>query len=239
MPFQKNVILDQLVRIDPGLSQRRLRPISFHRGDVLGHAGDHIDEVYFPSSGMISLVVELDSGDRVEAGVAGYQGVIGASVAFGDAIHLQTGVVQLPGAGLAMAADELRQLAEGSSHTRALLHAQQQFILAQAQQSAACNAKHHIPARLATWMLRARDATGTTRFALTQEFVAEMLGVQRPSVSIVASQLQGAGLISYSRGHVQILDETGLEQSACECYRTIQRHQHNLLPAAPAVTERA
>jgi CRP-like cAMP-binding protein len=228
---QLNRIIEQLGKWDPRLSQRRLRSVSFPRGHILGQTGQRIEEVFFPETGMISVVVELDSGDRVEAAVIGHQSAFGVGVAFDSPLHVNTGVVQIPCTVTVMSAEDLRDIADTSDEARQLLFAHQQFLLAQAQQTAACNAKHHIPERLCTWLLRARDATDRTAFDLTQEFVAEMLGVQRPSVSIVASQLQEAGLISYTRGHLSIVNEQGLMDAACECYRTLQDQQRRLFPA--------
>lgn len=227
----KNRLLTYVGDCDRSVYQRRLHPQSFKTGDLLIEAGQTISEVFFPDSGLISVVVPLANGDVVEAAIVGYQGVLGGSAAFGQSLSINTGICQAPGSALVMRADDLREIAAAHPAVGTALFHHQHYLLAQAQQSAACNAKHHIPQRFATWVLRARDAVGKDEVDLTQEFVAQMLGVQRPSVSIVASSLQDAGLISYRRGHVKILDEKGLMQSACECYRTLRRHQERMFQA--------
>ena len=227
MAYSQNSVLDTISRLDRRV-QSRLRPFTFKRGDLLAEIGQSIDEVFFPESGLISVVVPLNSGDVVETAIIGHRGLLGGGAAFGEPSFVHTGVGQLPGSGQAMRAEHLREITDAHASVRALIFAHQQFLLAQAQQSAACNAKHHIPGRLATWLLRARDAIGKDEVDLTQEFVAEMLGVQRPSVSIVAAQLQDAGLISYSRGRVKIIDEQGLADAACECHVTLRRHYQRL-----------
>jgi CRP-like cAMP-binding protein len=107
----------------------------------------------------------------------------------------------------------------------------EQFVMAQAQQSAACNATHAVEARISRWLLRCRDLAGSDDIALTQEFLAEMMGVRRTSVSLVANTLQQAGLIKYRRGHIRILDVEGLQEAACECYETVRTHADRLLKA--------
>ena len=115
---------------------------------------------------------------------------------------------------------------------RTTLIRHEQLILVQAQQSAACNISHNVEARLARWLLRCRDLMGSDDLALTQEFVGQMLGVQRSSVSITAGTLQQGGLIRYSRGHIQIVDVEGLRKAACECYETVRAQSERLLGSA-------
>jgi len=230
----RNSVLEFISQHDTKLAQRKLRAVTYQRGDVIGEIWQPLKDVVFPESALISLVVPLNTGDVVEAAIVGHRSLVGGGAAFGERAHIHTGICQLPGTATVMAAEDLRDIANHHPALRDCLFHHQQFLLGQAQQSAACNAKHHIPARLATWLLRARDALGKDYVDLTQEFVAEMLGVQRPSISIVASQLQENGLISYRRGHVKILDDKGLEEAACECYRTLQRLQHQLAQSCHA-----
>jgi CRP-like cAMP-binding protein len=176
---------------------------------------------------MISLVVDLADGDRIEAGMVGRRGTVGGSVMFGGRTHLTTAFAQLPGSGWVLKASDLHELAERASDVRDLFFRNEQYLLAQAQQTAACNAKHRIPQRLATWILRAQFDSGDAELNLTQEYLAQMLGVQRASVSMFAGALQEKGLIFYRRGRVRILDREGLEHEACECHATLRnRHTH-------------
>lgn len=233
-----NNFLEYLRQIDPDVT-KRLRPMSFKRSDMLAESGQTITDVCFPVSGMISLVVELRGGGRIEAGTVGYQDVLGGGAAFGQTTHLTGALGQIPGEAMVMSARDLAALAQHSPEARRVLHAHEQLLRVQAQQTAACNARHHIPARLATWLLRARDTVGGLAFDITQEFAAEMLGVQRASVSIIASELQDARLIYYRRGHMKVIDEAGLEEKACECYRAIERARAQLFPDSLAATPSA
>ena len=215
--MQQNRILTALLQRHPE-APARLTRVDFVHGDLFGRPGEPIRHAVFPVSGMISVVVDLASGDVVEAAMVGCGGVIGASAAFGATEHINSSFCQLPGAAYLLPVADLADIAQRDESVRAMLFAHEQFLMAQAQQTAACNAKHHIMQRLATWLLRAKDVTGTSEMFLTQEFLAQMLGVQRASVSGFAGQLQGMDLIRYRRGRLSITDETGLTSQACECH---------------------
>jgi len=235
MPYLTNDALDALARLDANPRKRGLRRVLLKRGELLGRPGQPIKDVYFPTTSMISLVVELSTGDRIESAIVGQRNMVGGGAALGQQFHTCTAVVQIPGSAEVMSAPEVAEIAAVSAPARVFLHAHEQYFRAQAQQTAACNAKHHIPGRLCTWLLRARDALGSTTFDITQELVAEMLGVQRASVSMVASSLQNADLISYRRGHIHIADEARLKEAACECYRALERQHQLLFGEAPRV----
>ena len=230
MSTHPNVILRNLSKSDLALFEGALSSHAFTHGQVLGEAGTPIDRVFFPSSGMISVVVPLQTGEVIEAGVVGRTDVFGAAVVFGAKLHVNTGVVQMPGSALVIKAADLVAAARKSETLRNELFLHDQFILAQAQQSAACNARHDIPQRLATWLLRVRDRAQQEDLPLTQEFLAQMLGVQRASVSIAAGEQQEAGLIRYRRGHIQIMDSAKLEQVACECYASLRAQYDRTFP---------
>ena len=215
--MQQNRILTALVQRHPE-ARARLTRVDYVHGDLFGRPGEPIHHAVFPVSGMISVVVDLASGDVVEAAMVGCEGMIGASAAFGAAEHINSSFCQLPGTAYLLPVAELADIAKRDETIRATLFAHEQFMMVQAQQTAACNAKHHIMQRLATWLLRAKDATGTTEMFLTQEFLAQMLGVQRASVSGFAGQLQDMDLIRYRRGRLSITDVEGLTHQACECH---------------------
>lgn len=221
-----NRLLDALSRSQPEALRSRLTTIDFVHGDLVAEASAGIRRAVFPRSGLISMVVDLKDGDRIEAAMIGYDGAVGGAAAFGASIHLCTAFAQLPGSAWVLKADDLIDLAAADRAFRNALFAHEQFLLAQAQQTAACNAKHTIPQRLSTWLLRARDVAGADELLLTQEHLAHMLGVQRASVSMFASQLQEKGLIHYRRGRLHVVDERGLAAEACECHTSLrQRHQ--------------
>jgi CRP-like cAMP-binding protein len=198
---------------------------------VLFETGDTIKTVYFPLSGVVSVVVDLAAGEMIEAAMIGRDSLVGGSAAFDNQISLNRAVVQVAGTASALNVNRFRELAQQSESFRAKLARHEQFLLAQAQQSAACNAAHTLEARLSRWLLRCRDLLDSDDIPFTQEFLAEMLGVRRTSVTLVAQALQKSGLIRYSRGHIRLLDLEGLRESACECYAVIKAHADRLLGA--------
>ena len=205
-----------------------LKIVELKFGDVLAEAGSEIRQVYFPYAGVISLVVELKVGSMIETAMVGHDGVVNAAPALDGKVSLNKGIVQLSGSAGVMEVDRLRRLADELKPFRSLLIRHEQVLFAQSQQSAACNASHTVEARMCRWLLHMRDFAGSDDLMLTQEFLAQMLGVTRPSVSIVASPLQQAGLIKYSRGRIQVLDVDGLKKEACECYDTVKAHYQRL-----------
>ena len=205
-----------------------LRTVELSQERLLIEAGDAIEHVYLPHSGVVSHIVELETGDRVEVGMIGRDGVLGGLAALGEAVALTSAVVLLPGAASVIDVDQLRAAAERSKTLRTTLARHGQALVAQARQTAACNAVHAVEARLARWLLRVRDLVGSDQFTLTQELMAQMIGARRNSVSFVAHMLQQANYISYSRGHVKILDLEGLAKTACECYATLRSHNERL-----------
>jgi CRP-like cAMP-binding protein len=162
-----------------------------------------------------------------------HTGVLGAAVAFGAKMHISTSFVQMPGEALVMRASEFIEIMRNRPAVRPVFYLNEQYLLAQSQQSVACNARHQIPARLATWLLRARDGVGHGSLQLTQEFLAQMLGVQRASVSTVASKLQEAGMIAYRRGRIEIIDEKKLSETACECHDSVRMQYKRLFGDDP------
>jgi len=161
--------------------------------------------------------------------MVGSDGVVGASAALDGRISLCRGIVQLAGDIVVCSLAGLKSAALQSPSLLSLLIRHEQTVYSQAQQSAACFATHHIHARLCRWLLRARDLSDTDTLNFTQEYLAEMLGVKRTSVTLVAHTLQAAGLIKYSRGKIQILDMEALQEGACECYETVKRQYGRLL----------
>ena len=202
------------------------------REAVLAEAGDPVTQVYFPHSGIISLVVNLAGGEMIEAAMIGRDSILGAVAALDGNISLNKAIVQLPGTASVLEIAQLRIAAEQDISLRKMLIRHEQFLSTQAQQNAACNIAHPVEARLSRWLLRARDLSDSDTFQLTQEFLAEMLGVRRNSVSRVAHALQQAGAIVYRRGIVEITDFAGLRASSCECYETLEAHYERLLQAA-------
>jgi CRP-like cAMP-binding protein len=210
--------------------QPHLSLVELPQGKVLADTGAPVTTVYFPHSGIISLVVELNIGIMIETAMVGRDGVVNASSALDGKVSLNKAIVQLRGFCSAISVEHLSSVADRIRDFRALLIRHEQVLFAQSQQSGACNASHLVEARLCRWLLRTRDLAGDDDLTMTQEFLAQMLGVQRSSLSIVANTLQKAGLIRYRRGHVRLLDIDALKESACECYEAVRGHYERLLP---------
>jgi CRP-like cAMP-binding protein len=172
---------------------------------------------------MISLLAVMQDGKAVETATVGNEGVVGAMAGLGLHIALTRAVVQTPLLASQIAAAPFRKLVQASEALRNVIVRANEMLLGQVQITAACNALHPIQARLARWILQSRDRVDDNLIPLTQELLSEMLGVRRSSVSEVASALQAAGLIRYSRGTIEIVDRKALEGAACECYETIKR----------------
>jgi CRP-like cAMP-binding protein len=224
-----NRLLASLPPADFEALRPHLKPFDLVHEDLLFDAGDAVHWVYFPHSGVISLVVGLADGQRIEAAMVGRDSVVGASAALDGGVALNTGIVQVGGAASILDAATLQKVAEHSNAFRAVLIRHEQILLAQAQQSAACNVTHSVEARLSRWLLWTRELSGSDTLGLTQEFLAQMLGVRRTSVSLVANTLQHAGLIRYSRGRIEITDLQGLRSASCECYGSVKKHYDRLL----------
>jgi CRP-like cAMP-binding protein len=205
-----------------------LESLILRQSEVLCSAGSQIDRVYFPDSGIISVVVELTSRRAIEVAMIGRDSVYGAMAALDDQVAISKAIVQLAGEALTLDVTRFRKIAENSPQLRQVLVRHDQALLVQAQQSAACNASHALEARLARWLLRAHDLCDGDTLALTQEFLAQMLGVQRSSVSNVANTLQRAGLIEYSRGRVKIKSLKDLQHASCDCYGVVKAHYDRL-----------
>jgi CRP-like cAMP-binding protein len=206
-----------------------LTPFDLVHEDVLFDAGETLKWAYLPHSGVISLVIGLADGQLIEAAMVGRDSLVGGSAVLDGGIALNRGIVQVEGTASILDAKTLREIAERSAAVRTALIRHEQALFAQAQQSAACNASHSVEARLSRWLLRTHDLTGGDKLGLTQEFLAQMLGVRRTSVSLVANALQDAGLIRYSRGRIEITNLEGLRATSCECYKTVKSHSDRLL----------
>jgi CRP-like cAMP-binding protein len=225
-----NRILASLSRADFSRISPLLKGVSHEQGLVLQEPGDEVEQIYFPHSGMISLLAVLKDGQAIETATVGREGVVGAMAGLGLHTALARAVVQVPLVGSQITAAPFRKAVQQSVELRDLIVKYNEVLLAQVQTTAACNALHHVEARLSRWILQTRDRTDTDRVPLTQEFLSEMLGVRRTSVSEVANKLQAAGLIRYSRGMIEIVNRAALEQKACECYATILEKSAQILP---------
>jgi CRP-like cAMP-binding protein len=216
-----NKLIASLPRGDFDRLLPHLVTVSLLQGAVLTEAGDEVDQVYFPHFGMLSLLAVLRDGKAIETATVGREGVVGAMAGLGLYKSLVRVVVQMPMACSRIAATHFRSAAATSDPIRNLCIRYNEVLLSQARVTAACNALHSIEARFCRWLLQCADRAGNETLSLTQEFLAEMLGVRRTLVTEVASKVQSSGAISYSRGVIKILDRPALMQMSCECYETL------------------
>ncbi len=216
-----NKLLASLPRDDFDRLLPHLVTISLPQGDVLIEADNEVDQVYFPHNGMLSLLAVLRDGKAIETATVGREGVVGAMAGLGLYKSLVRVVVQMPTACSKIAAPHFRNVAAASDPVRNLAIRYNEVLLSQARVTAACNALHPIEARFCRWLLQSADRAASDTVPLTQEFLAEMLGVRRTSVTEVASKVQGTGAITYSRGLIKILNRKALTRMSCECYQTL------------------
>ncbi len=226
----QNRLLAALDAEDLQLVAPRLTPITLDKGALLYEPGDLIDMVYFPDDCVISLLTLMETGAAIESAAIGREGALGLMSAVSPRQSLSRAIVQVPGRARRIASPHLHRAWEQSALIRDLVDRHNEALFAHAIQSVACNALHSVEARFCRWLLSCRDRIDSNTVALTQEFLADMLGVQRTTVTVVARTLQGAGLIRYRRGIVDILDRAGLEAIACECYGAVRDNYERLLP---------
>ena len=197
-------------------SQLVFLPLSTH--EVLNEAGAPIQHVYFINSGLASVLNVMEDGKSVEVGLTGKEGFVGLPLLVGFKSSPSRVIIQIAGSAYRMRASALLDALDKCRTLEKRLHRFSQMLAAQASQIAACNRLHEVDERLARWLLMSQDRISSELVPLTQEFLAHMLGTRRSSVTVAASILQKAGLIKYTRGHVNIVNRRGLEEAACECY---------------------
>ncbi len=222
-----------LAAVEPGdfaLLEPHLELVKLPHGQVLYEAGEVIRHIYFPHQAVISLVNLMEDGSIVEVGVFGVEGAAGLFGALATREAFGRYIVQMPGTGSRILYKHLDEARAARSGLRHLLTNYNEALLAQTFQTVSCNAVHVVEARCCRWILSMQDRVGQDSLPLTHEFLAEMLGVQRSTVSVVTRTLQTAGLIRQSRGGITVTDRAGLEETACECYGKIRRIYKRLLP---------
>jgi CRP-like cAMP-binding protein len=225
-----NRLLASLSAEDRGLIAPHLVQIDLERGRLLYDPGDLIDLVYFPHDGVISLMTLMQNGAAIESATIGCEGALGLTAAVAPRQSLSRAIVQTPTRAARMSAAVLHEAWEKSPRIRDLVDRHTEALYGHAIQSVACNALHSVEARFCRWLLTCHDRISNDTIALTQEFLADMLGVQRTTVTAVARSLQDKGAIRYRRGAVDIIDRSVLEQLACECHGVIRRTYERLLP---------
>jgi CRP-like cAMP-binding protein len=225
----RNRLLQLLPRKDLDELVSHLEAVTLEYRQPLSEANEPMRSVYFPVTGVISLVNVMADGSAAEVGTIGNEGLAGLPVILGDERGPMTAYVQVPGMGLRLRAEILRSALQRSAGMRTVMLHYAHAFFNQVAQSAACNHFHDLEQRCCRWLLMTHDRVQSDRFLLTQEFLGMMLGVQRSSVTLAASKLKADGVIEYHRGQVTILDRPGLEHRACECYGVSKREFDRLL----------
>jgi CRP-like cAMP-binding protein len=228
----KNRLLAALPTDDFDRVRPLLKTIPLRVKQVLQKSGEPLRAVYFLNGGVASITTALSDGTTVEAATVGDEGMLGVEAFLSaDAIAPGETLIQVPDTSAEMMeAEEFRREVSQPGAFRSLVGRYTQIVIAQMMQSTACNALHQVPQRAARWLLMTHDRMHERDFNLSHEFLAVMLGVQRPTVSVVAATLQDAGLIHYTHGRVTVRNRKGLEAAACECYPIIRAHFERLRP---------
>jgi CRP-like cAMP-binding protein len=226
----QNLLLAALPPEDLGLMSPHLAQVELERGKLLYDPGDRIETIYFPHDGVLSLMTLMENGAAIESATIGREGALGLTAAVSPRASLMRAIVQTPTRGLRIGAAQMHEAGEKTPKLRERVDRHGEALFGHAIQSVACNALHSVEARFCRWLLTCHDRISTDTIALTQEFLADMLGVQRTTVTAVARALQEKGAIRYRRGVVDIIDRSVLEQCACECYGVIRRTYERLLP---------
>jgi CRP-like cAMP-binding protein len=225
----ENQLLTALSASDYSLLRPHLKEVRLEQGSVLQDHGERIQYVHFPVSGMISLLSVMRDGKGVETVVVGREGVLGAHCAFGIWQAYSRAVVQISGRAARIAGAQFQKAVRESERMGDLFLRYRELRLAQTQQSAACNALHGAESRLSRWLLQTSDVIGADMVPLTQEFLSQMLGVRRTTVTAIARTLQETGMIRYTRGRIEISDREKLEASACEYHEVLRRQPAQIL----------
>ncbi len=226
---EANKLLAALPRRDRDRLRPYLKPVAIGFEEVLYEPDGPIGHVYFPTSGLISLLLLLEDGSVAEVGRVGNEGMVGLPLFLGVRTSRTRAFVQIPGEALRMRAQVFLQEARQGGPLLDLLLRYTQALLHHAERLTACNTRHSIEQRLARWLLITHDRVQADQFEVTQEFLSQMLGVHRLSITLAASNLQKAGLIRYSRGKMRVLDRHGLEEASCHCYQAIRRQFDEIL----------
>lgn len=217
---------NRLISAFPDDTSARLRPnlnpVTLSLGEVIYDRGERPEHMYFPSGAVASLLCTTECGATVEIGMVGNDGVIGVGLLLGKETMPHSAIVHVAGAAFKLRVKLLRDEFARSVAVQRVLLSYVHALLTQISQTAVCNRLHAVEKRLCRWLLLSHDRAQSDHLAMTQEFISNMLGARRESVTVAAARLQDAGLIHYSRGHITIRNRGGLELAACECYQTVK-----------------
>lgn len=227
---EKNLLLAALSPAELKRLRRHLEPVDMPLGSVVYESGRHLDHVYFPTTCIVSLLYVLENGASAEIAVVGYEGVVGVSIFMGGETTPSRAVVQSAGAAYRLPGQVVKDEFTRGGAMQHLMLRYTQSLLTQMAQTAVCNRHHSVDQQLCRWLLLSIDRLPTPEIVMTQELIANMLGVRREGVTEAAGKLQKAGIISYRRGHIRVLDRLRLEAMSCECYEVVRVETRRLLP---------
>jgi CRP-like cAMP-binding protein len=213
----------------------QLEPVTMPLGKVLYESGGSLTHVYFPTTSIVSLLYVLEDGASAEIGVVGREGIVGISLFMGGESTPSRAVVQSAGMGFRLSANLMMKEFNRAGPVLHLLLRYTQALITQMAQTAVCNRHHSLDQQLCRWLLLSLDRLDSNELVITQELIANMLGVRREGVTEAAGHLQQDGLIRYRRGHVTVLDRARLEARSCECYAVVRKEYDRLLPATMAI----
>ncbi len=225
-----NSLLSWLTEETNNTLEPHLKEVRLQQNQILQSSGEPIEQVYFPIDCLLSVTVTMQNGDVAEVGTVGNQGMLGIDALLGNKATANTEyIVQIAGQAVTVSADLICHLFEKNPNARSILLGYVQVFLAQVSQTAACNRLHTLEQRFARWLLVAQSQIDSSYLELTQAFIAQMLGVRRAGVTQAAQKLQLKGAIRYHHGRIQILNDTELKESACECYQMmVQEYDRSL-----------
>jgi CRP-like cAMP-binding protein len=230
--LSSNKLLSSLPETAPWLL--RLKQVDLPLGKVLYESGSKLTHVYFPTTSIVSLLYVMENGASAEIAIVGNEGIVGVSLFMGGESTPSRAVVQSAGEGLRLKASVLMHEFNRAGPMQHLLLRYTQALITQMSQTAACNRHHSVDQQLCRWLLLSLDRLHSNQLVMTQELIANMLGVRREGVTEAAGKLHKAGLIDYQRGHITVLDRPGLERRSCECYAVVKNEYDRLLPKTMA-----
>jgi len=238
MATRRNWLLDAVEPSVRGRFEPRMRRVELRRGETLLQAGDEIRQVWFPQGALVGLISNMPGGEAVQTGMLGWDGALGVFEACGSRKSAFLAEVQVEGPACCLAADDYRRMYEASENLRTAVHKYVEILLAEARQFIACNALHAVESRLCRSVLEALERSTDGRvLPTTQEMLAEMLGVQRTTVTAAVSQLQAQGALRSVRGQIEVLDKAALERAACCCHEAVREARAEIAAAHVHVCE--
>jgi len=230
---KSNMLLAALSAVELKRMSKHLEKVPMILGEVVYESGRHLDHVYFPADCIVSLLYVLENGASAEIAVVGNEGVVGVSIFMGGETTPSRAVVQSAGTAYRLPGQMIKDEFIRGGAMQHLMLRYTQSLITQMAQTAVCNRHHSVDQQLCRWLLLSIDRLPSPEITMTQELIANMLGVRREGVTEAAGKLQKAGVISYRRGHISVLDRPRLEAMSCECYEVVRRETARLLPIVP------